>query len=391
MKTKGIINACPENCIILLLLMLSSAFASFSQTNYTYLKNISLTGPGKNIQAGFQEFYAFQNSAAPGPVFASMTYFSSSPEKNGNANKETGILNPHDSNNSLSLTRINIDPYRVNREIIFRPTSFTYPLNSGRDVGIAEYSAEQLMLYAKALKQYAKRNGFDTCFAFLCNMGMLCNKKRFFVVNLVTMEIEESGLVSQGRGQGASVYDKQYSDEFDSKCTSLGRYKICVKYKGNYGQAYKLAGLDSSNKNVYSRNIVLHSMGCIPDKAGMMPACVSEGCPAVSPKFLSYLDKIISSRKNPVLLWIFDSNLEEVVLQEETSENLAAIDPAVVHEQRDYAAAITGFTRKKASNNAALKARMVYKTNKRRIIAKTSRRKKMNNKKPPNVLFHFPW
>jgi hypothetical protein len=90
------------------------------------------------------------------------------------------------------------------------------------------------------------------------------------------------------------------------------------KYKGEYGVAYRMAGLDASNSNALKRNIVLHSMGCMQDKEDNIPVCISEGCPAVSVKFLSVLSKIIDSRKRPVLLWIFDSNLEEVVIEQKT-------------------------------------------------------------------------
>jgi hypothetical protein len=144
------------------------------------------------------------------------------------------------------------------------------------------------MIYAKALKQYAKKNGYDTSYAFLSNMGMLYNKKRFFVINLTTMKVEQSGLVAQGRGKGVSIYDKQYSNKADSKCTSLGRYKISGMYKGGYGNAYKVQGLDSSNSNAYKRNIVIHPMGCIPDKEGIAPACVSEGCPRCFSQILQF-------------------------------------------------------------------------------------------------------
>ena len=171
------------------------------------------------------------------------------------------------------------------------------------------------------LKQYARENGFDTSYAFLSNMGMLSGKKRFFVINLATMEVERSGLVSQGRGQGRTKYDKQYSNIIESKCTSLGRYKVTNKYKGFYGESYRLIGLDSSNNNAFKRNVVLHPMGCIPDEENLAPACISEGCPAVSLNFFSGLSKIIDTREKPVLLWVFDSNLEDVIAEEIQTEN----------------------------------------------------------------------
>jgi hypothetical protein len=250
-----------------------------SQVSYTSLKSFSPTDIKKGFSAYFRSLYA--ENEFP---------FS---ENSSNAVHEKGLI---------------LEP-----EFSFKPTEFVYPENSKTDIGISEYSYEQLVLYATALKQYAKANDFDTAYAFLSNMGMLCNKKRFFVMNLRTMQIEEAGLVSHGRGQGKTIFDKQYSNQPGSRCTSLGRYKILSKYKGTYGEAYRMSGLDSSNENAFERNIVLHSMSCIPDIENIMPACVSDGCPAVSSRFLSALQKIIESRRKPMLLWIFDSNLEEIV------------------------------------------------------------------------------
>ncbi|MDP4264279.1 MAG: murein L,D-transpeptidase catalytic domain family protein, partial [Bacteroidota bacterium] len=128
------------------------------------------------------------------------------------------------------------------------------------------------------------------------------------------------------------LYDKQYSNQAGSKCTSLGRYKIWGKYKGTYGESYRMIGLDSSNQNALSRNIVLHSMACIPDTDGVAPACVSDGCPAVSTNFLSSLSKTIDSRKKPLLLWIFDSNLEEAVVENQPATDGQGPNDTVVSE-----------------------------------------------------------
>jgi hypothetical protein len=213
----------------------------------------------------------------------------------------------------------------------FKKTSFRYPEGLRNEIGITEYRPAEILYYARALKKFAKENGYDTSYAFLGNMGMISSRKRFFVVNLVTMQVEQAGLVSHGRGQGKSRYDRQYSNSLESKCTSLGRYKIMGKYEGSYGLAYRMAGLDSSNDNAHKRNIVLHSMGCIPDTENNGPACISEGCPAVSVNFLSQLSKIIDGRRKPVLLWVFDSNLEEVILEERAIPLVANDLPADYH------------------------------------------------------------
>ncbi|MFT3827148.1 MAG: murein L,D-transpeptidase catalytic domain family protein [Chitinophagaceae bacterium] len=212
-------------------------------------------------------------------------------------------------------------------KIIFRPTSYTYPQNAGKEIGANSYSEEQLLLYAKALKQFAIRFGYDTTYAILSNMGMLSNKKRLFVINLTTMQIEYRGLVSHGRGGSESIYDKQYSNKAGSRCTALGKYRIAGRYNGSYGTSYKVHGLEVSNSNAYNRNIVVHPMGCIPDVEGIAPACVSDGCPAVSQRSFAYIQKIIDTRKQSILLWIFDSNLEEAVVEAPPAPAAPATEP----------------------------------------------------------------
>jgi hypothetical protein len=321
MKTNGINYARAKNCSALSILALITALPVLSQVNFASLKSTSLSGQDKKSATGIRDYYAVSVPVTRKPHTVSVDLFTSAPVKNFSSEEEVIYADTRDAKNSTGLIEKNKKADKEKVEISFKPTSFSYPENSRVDIGITQYPANQLILYAKVLKQYAKKNGFDTNYAFFSNMGMRSNKKRFFVINLATMQIEQSGLVAHGRGQGPSIYDKQYSNQTGSKCTSLGRYKISGKYKGAYGEAYKMVGLDSSNKNAYSRNIVLHSMGCIPDTDGIMPACVSEGCPAVSTKFLSSLRKIIDSRKKPVLLWIFDSNLEEAVVEDRSAKS----------------------------------------------------------------------
>lgn len=200
--------------------------------------------------------------------------------------------------------------------IVFRKTSFNYPFNPNKEIGITEFTMDQLLPYALAAKQYAIANGLDTSYAFLVNMGVLSDRKRFFIVNLSTLEIEYAGLAAQGRGLGPTRFAKQYSNALQSRCTSLGRYKIASKYSGEYGNAYRLAGLDTTNSNAMKRNIVLHAMGCLPDEEQPnTPVCITEGCPGVSVNFLNTISGIIDNRKKPVMMWLFDSNLEDATIE----------------------------------------------------------------------------
>jgi L,D-transpeptidase catalytic domain len=328
MKTKSIIHARRQYGMVLIAFLatvsVSAQMQFASQNDYSFSAR-----PKLSAISSLNYFVPVE--PLPGGRPAASINFSASLFGNNIAEEIYDRDKPGTLTN-LRVSKNDIRSVAANAEIRFKHTSFTYPMRSGKDIGIAQYSSEQLILYATTLKRYARKHGFDTTYAFFSNMGMLNNKRRFFVVNLVTMKIEQSGMVAQGRGQGPSRFDKQYSNKRNSKCTSLGRYKIMKKYKGEYGEAYKMMGLDSSNCNAFRRNIVLHSMGCMPDAEDNMPVCISEGCPAVSVKFLSSLSKIIDSRKKPMLLWIFDSNLEEVVIEQKPANHaLQEVDEKKYH------------------------------------------------------------
>ncbi len=174
--------------------------------------------------------------------------------------------------------------------------------------GIAFYPYERVMLHAGALKMYAKSNGFNTRYAFIINMGMRSNTKRFFIVNLRSMCVEKTGLVTHGKGDEKEYTGvRQYSNREGSNCTSLGKYAIGKSYQGFFGMAYVLQGLEPSNSRAKDRKIVLHAMHCVPENPGEYPICLSEGCPAVADAFLPEITKVLDATNKPVLLYIYDS------------------------------------------------------------------------------------
>lgn len=172
--------------------------------------------------------------------------------------------------------------------------------------GIETNSAAELIKKADLLRAFAIRNGYNDSLGLLVNMKMKSGKRRFFVVNLYTHEIITSGLVAHGRGNEKFTYNKQFSNEEGSNCTSPGMYKIGKSHTGAFGLSYKLYGLEKSNSNALRRYVVLHGMSCIPDKESPYPICQTEGCPAVSPDFLKELGAYIDKSKQPLLLWIYN-------------------------------------------------------------------------------------
>lgn len=170
-------------------------------------------------------------------------------------------------------------------------------------------NSEILKLNEKALllKRFASQKKYNQKIIFLVDMSLPSGKNRFFVYNLEKDSVVKSGLVAHGHGNNGFSYYPIFSNKSGSSCTALGKYKIGEKYKGSFGIAYKLYGLDSSNSNSFARNIVLHSHDCVPSgETFPYPICNSSGCAMLSPEFLQEIEPLLDTCRQPVLLWIFN-------------------------------------------------------------------------------------
>jgi len=165
--------------------------------------------------------------------------------------------------------------------------------------------AEKLALRAGEARLYAEKNHFNSEVCFLVDMSVESGKSRFFVYDLQKKQVLMKGLVAHGCCNQTWLTGRRYGNAVGCGCSSTGKYKIGHPYKGKFGLAYKLYGLDSTNSNAYNRFVVLHSMKCVPEQeVNPYPICQSDGCPVVSPAFLQALAKLIDGSHRPVLLWI---------------------------------------------------------------------------------------
>lgn len=162
----------------------------------------------------------------------------------------------------------------------------------------------KLKQHIAAIKQYAKQQHGSDKYAVLIDMSINSWKKRFFVVNLKTDSVIISGLCGHGQGSNYMKEEVEFSNVVGSNCTSQGHYRIGYKYFGDFGDAYKLYGLDSTNSNAFRRFVVFHSYSCVPDFEGS-PACRSNGCAMVSPYTFKATDKVLSTQQKPVIMWIY--------------------------------------------------------------------------------------
>ena len=167
--------------------------------------------------------------------------------------------------------------------------------------------AERLSSHAEKAKQFANKHGFNMSICFLIDMSVDAGKNRFFVYDLSRDSIIDNGLVTHGRCNQVWLAGRKYGNEVGCGCTSVGKYRVGHRYKGRFGLAYKLTGLDSTNYNAFKRFIVLHAHECVPqNEVHPYPICQSDGCPTVSKPFLKRLARMIDESSRPVLLWIYD-------------------------------------------------------------------------------------
>ncbi len=172
---------------------------------------------------------------------------------------------------------------------------------------IENYVINRLQYRSKLLKEYAVKSGYNSTICFIADMRLYSGHNRFFVYQMDKDSIILQGLVAHGRCNERWLEDRKYGNDIGCGCSALGKYKIGEPYKGRFGLAYKLYGLDSSNNNAFKRSIVLHAHECIPNtEVYPDPICQSDGCPTVAPQFLQKLSKIIDVSEKPILLLLFD-------------------------------------------------------------------------------------
>lgn len=116
------------------------------------------------------------------------------------------------------------------------------------------------------IQVFTNRQKMNTETCFLLDLSLHNGKKRFFVYDIQKDSILHAGLVTHGDCGEQYLSEVRYSNKQGSQCSSAGRYKVGVQYKGIFGKSYRLHGLDSSNSNALKRALVIHSHECIPRK-----------------------------------------------------------------------------------------------------------------------------
>ncbi|TDW49156.1 L,D-transpeptidase-like protein [Flavobacterium sp. 270] len=187
-------------------------------------------------------------------------------------------------------------------------SSFTTFNVTNKKVILSEIEYTRLNEHVNEIKSCTAANkGYSRKIAFLVDMKIKSGKNRFFVYDLEKNEIIDQGLVAHGSGSETGIKGDilQFSNLPNSNCTSLGRYSVEKSYKGVFGKAFRLAGLDESNSNAMKRAVVLHCYKEVPDDEKEYYIINSHGCPMVSEQFFKRLEKIIDSSDSKIMLSVY--------------------------------------------------------------------------------------
>ena len=172
------------------------------------------------------------------------------------------------------------------------------------------------------IRDYCKRNGYNTEYCFLTDFSKPSGIKRFYIYSFKENKIVDKSLCAHGLGKCDNVFETIYktfkttfkttfSNEKYSCYSSLGRYKVGnLRAMKNpnilFKEGYNLFGLDSTNSNALERGILIHKgnpefetfpLPCLP---------VSKGCFAVSKSMMEHIEVIKKQSDKPILLYAYN-------------------------------------------------------------------------------------
>ncbi len=188
--------------------------------------------------------------------------------------------------------------------LLLFPFLFSCNARSGESV------KERLQEKADSALVFCKKKKMNTDYCFLIDMKIHSGKNRFFVWDFNQNKVIHTGLCCHGKGGDSTGAQPVFSNVEGSNCTSLGKYKIGISSYSQWGINihYKLHGLDTTNNNAFKRIVVLHSFKPVPAYEIYplhLPMGWSLGCPVISNKLMTQLDKMLKDSDKSILLWIY--------------------------------------------------------------------------------------
>jgi hypothetical protein len=127
-------------------------------------------------------------------------------------------------------------------------------------------------------------------FLSLIDYSLSANKKRMWVIDMRTLDVAFTELVSHGRNTGEE-YARYFSNQHQSFKTSLGFFLTGENYEGSNGLSLRLYGIERNiNNHAFDRAIVMHGADYVsPEfirdnkRLGRSLGCPAVGVDVISP------------------------------------------------------------------------------------------------------------
>lgn len=130
------------------------------------------------------------------------------------------------------------------------------------------------------------------------------DKKRMWVIDLDNATVKFHTYVAHGKNSG-NVFAKAFSNQVNSKESSLGTYVTDTTYTGHKGLSLHLKGLEKGiNDNAYRRSIVMHGAKYVSAELAEKAHRIgrSWGCPAIN---TALAKPVIDMIKNGSVLFMY--------------------------------------------------------------------------------------
>ncbi|EKZ96762.1 MULTISPECIES: murein L,D-transpeptidase catalytic domain family protein [Burkholderiaceae] len=141
---------------------------------------------------------------------------------------------------------------------------------------------DALRLAIRAMECAAKHYG-DKDRLVVIDYSLPSTARRLWVFDLRNGTLLWNEYVLHGRGSGAGLYARSFSNQPDSEQSSLGLFELGSPFKSQFGPAMSMVGLEKGiNDHAVERGIWLHGTDYVNDeRAATGHVSQSEGCAAV--------------------------------------------------------------------------------------------------------------
>jgi hypothetical protein len=104
----------------------------------------------------------------------------------------------------------------------------------------------------------SKYNSPNKKYVVIIDYSKSIDTERLYVVDMEKSQVILKSKVSHAGRSGGDV-PTDFSNEFNTKKSSLGTYLTKETYYGGFGYSLRLSGLDPTNSNAEGRAIIFHS------------------------------------------------------------------------------------------------------------------------------------